>query len=69
MMTNIMTFELKDAIISQMEFSSHPDDMPTEQFMLNFTWIRWTYNVQNSNMDPGGSVSAEWDLTTNQPKV
>jgi type VI secretion system secreted protein Hcp len=69
MMTNIMTFELRDAIISQMEFNSHPDDMPTEQFSLNFTWIRWTYNVQNNDMTAGGNVSAEWDCSCNHPKV
>lgn len=64
---NIMTFALRDAIISEIQFQSHPDDMPTEQFKLNFTEILWTYTVQLPNMKANGNVKAGWSLMRNRP--
>jgi type VI secretion system secreted protein Hcp len=64
---NIMTFALRDAIISEIQFQSHPDDMPTEQFKLNFTEILWTYTVQTPDMQVKGNVTAGWSLTHNKP--
>ncbi len=65
--TNIITFELKNAIISHIEFQSHPNDMPTEQFMLNFTAIRWTCNVQKNDVTAGGSITTAWNVSANVP--
>lgn len=65
--TNIMTFELRDTIITEIQFQSHPDDMPTEQFKLNFTEILWTYTVQLPDMSSGGSMKAGWSLLRNRP--
>jgi type VI secretion system secreted protein Hcp len=64
---NIITFALRDALISEIQFQSHPDDMPTEQFKLNFSEILWTYNVQLANMQVKGSVAAGWSLARNRP--
>jgi type VI secretion system secreted protein Hcp len=64
---NIMTFALRDAIITEIQFQSHPDDMPTEQFKLNFTEILWTYTVQLPDMKAGGNMKAGWSLLRNRP--
>jgi type VI secretion system secreted protein Hcp len=56
--TTIMTFALRDALISEIQFQSHPDDMPTEQFKLNFTEILWSY---------GSQAAAGWSLARNRP--
>ncbi|MEG1055879.1 MAG: hypothetical protein RSF79_27985 [Janthinobacterium sp.] len=34
--------------VSESELQSHPDDMPTAQFKLNFTEILWSYSVQQA---------------------
>lgn len=64
---NIITISLRDALISEIQFQSHPDDMPTEQFKLNFSEILWTYNVQMSNMQVKGNVATGWSLARNRP--
>ena len=64
---NILTFKLRDALISEIQFQSHPDDMPTEQFKLNFTEIVWSYNVQLTNMQTLGAVVSGWSLAHNRP--
>lgn len=64
---NIITFALRDALISEIQLQSHPDDMPTEQFKLNFTEVLWTYNVQLANMQVKGSVATGWSLARNRP--
>lgn len=65
--SNIMTISLRDAIISENQFQSHPDDMPTEQFKLNFTEILWTYNVQKASTGNGGQFHAGWSVARNRP--
>lgn len=64
---NIMTFSIRDALISEIQFQSHPDDMPTEQFKLNFTEILWDYTVQNVDTSRAGKKSAGWSLMRNRP--
>jgi len=64
---NILTIALRDAIISEIQFQSHPDDMPTEQFKLNFTEILWTYTVQKADMSSAGNLSTGWSLARNRP--
>ena len=64
---NIMTFWLRDALVSEIQFQSHPDDMPTEQFKLNFTEILWKYTVQLANTDAAKGVKAAgWSLARNR---
>lgn len=63
---NIMTFTLRDALISEIQFQSHPDDMPTEQFKLNFTEILWDYTVQNADTSRAGKKSSGWSLARNR---
>ena len=64
---NIMTFALRDAIISEIQFQSHPNDMPTEQFKLSFTEILWTFTVQEHDMSVAGNVQAGWSVMHNRP--
>ncbi|MBL8471851.1 MAG: type VI secretion system tube protein Hcp [Rhodocyclaceae bacterium] len=64
---NILTISLRDAIISEVQFTSHPDDMPTEQFKLNFTEMLWTYTVQKADLTPAGNVSTGWSIARNRP--
>ncbi len=56
--TRLITFALRDAIVSEIQLQSHPDDMPTEQFKLNFTEILWTYEAQ---------PTTGWSLARNRP--
>ncbi|MFZ0267033.1 type VI secretion system tube protein Hcp [Caulobacter sp.] len=62
----VQTIALRDALVSEIEFQSHPDDMPTERFKLNFTEILWTYVVQTAGATTG-QVSAGWSLARNRP--
>jgi type VI secretion system secreted protein Hcp len=64
---NIITIQLKDALISEIQLQTHPDDMPTEQFKLNFTEIIWTYTVQQNDMKRQGSLSTGWSISKNMP--
>lgn len=64
---NIITIALRDALISEIQMQSHPDDMPTEQFKLNFTEIVWTYTVQATDMSTPGNMSAGWSIARNRP--
>jgi type VI secretion system secreted protein Hcp len=66
-LTNIITFMLRDALISDIQFQTHPDDMPTEEFKLNFTEIVWTSGVQTADLQGQSSVTAGWSLTRNRP--
>jgi type VI secretion system secreted protein Hcp len=63
---NIMTIELRDATITEIQFQSHPDDMPTEQFKINFAEIIWTYNTQNTDTTIKGSIKTGWSFIKNQ---
>ena len=63
---NILTMKLRDALVSEIQFQSHPDDMPTEQFKLNFTEILWTYTIQTADMKTPGSMHAGWSLARNR---
>jgi type VI secretion system secreted protein Hcp len=63
---NIITIALRDAIISEIQMQSHPDDMPTEQFKLNFTEILWTYTVQKADTGTAGNISTGWSLARNR---
>jgi type VI secretion system secreted protein Hcp len=64
---NILTIWLRDALISEVQFQSHPDDMPTEQFKLNFTEILWKYSVQTADMSIAGVKATGWSLARNRP--
>lgn len=63
---NIMTFALCDALISEIQFQSHPDDMPTEQFKLNFTAILWQYSVAKADTTNIGSIETGWSIAKNK---
>ena len=64
---NILTISLRDVLISEIQFQTQTDDMPTEQFKLNFTEILWTYTVQTADMQTPGSMHTGWSLARNRP--
>ncbi len=63
----IMRFELRLAIISEIQFQSHPNDMPTEQFKLNFTEVTWHHQLQGPGMQNKGTMAAGWSIAKNRP--
>lgn len=63
---NILTFELRDTMISEIQLQSHPNDMPTEQFKLSFTEILWTYTVQNTDVSTAGHKRSGWSVARNR---
>lgn len=66
--SNIITFQLRDAIISEIQFQSHPDDMPTEQFKINFTEILWEYTEQRADTKrTAGKHATGWSIARNRP--
>ena len=64
---NIITIALRDALISEIQLQTHPNDMPTEQFKLNFTEILWSYSVQPADGQPGARHTTGWSLARNRP--
>jgi len=64
--SNIITLALRDAMLSEIQFQSHPDDMPTEQFKLNFTEILWTYTTQLANTKATGNLVSGWSFAQNR---
>ncbi|MDD5057594.1 MAG: type VI secretion system tube protein Hcp [Sideroxydans sp.] len=64
---SIMTFYLRGALISEIQLQSHPDDMPTEQFKINFTEIIWEYAAQQSDANLAAVKAAGWSIARNRP--
>jgi type VI secretion system secreted protein Hcp len=63
----LMTIQLRDAIISEIQLQSHPNDAPTEQFKLNFTEILWTYSVPSPDNGNSSHFTSGWSILRNQP--
>ena len=51
---NVITIALRNAMISEFQLQTHADDMPTEQFKLNFTEILWGHSVQQADGEDAG---------------
>lgn len=64
---NLMTIWLRDAMISEIQLQTHPDDMPTEQFKISFTEILWHFTVQLADTKILGKRTAGWSLARNRP--
>lgn len=64
---NIITIALRDAIISEIQLQTQPNDMPTEQFKLSFTEILWTYAAQQADLRTAGKQSSGWSIARNRP--
>ncbi|MFC7297564.1 type VI secretion system tube protein Hcp [Herminiimonas aquatilis] len=58
---NVMTITLRDALITEMQMQAHADDMPTEQFKLNFTEVLWSYSAQLSASHVADKVATGWN--------
>ncbi|KAB8042696.1 Hcp family type VI secretion system effector [Janthinobacterium aquaticum] len=63
---SLITFALRDAIISEIQFQTHPNDMPTEQFKLSFTEILWTYDAQQSRSKGVAAQTTGWSVLKNR---
>jgi type VI secretion system secreted protein Hcp len=64
---NIMTIWLRDALITEIQLQTHPDDMPTEQFKLNFTEILWQNTTRLVGTKTLGQSMSGWSLARNRP--
>lgn len=63
----IMQFELRLAMISELQFQSHPNDMATEQFKLNFTELLWQHQPQDSSIGNNDALTTGWSTSKNRP--
>ena len=63
----LMQFELTQVLISEIQFQSHPKDMATEQFKLNFTEISWVHCLQGPGLKNQGHVATGWSVARNRP--
>jgi len=63
----IMQFHLRYALISEIQMQTHPNDMPTAQFKLNFAEILWRFRIQEADTTAGGNLTAGWSLARNAP--
>jgi type VI secretion system secreted protein Hcp len=63
----IMTYEMKNVLISSYSVGGGGGGKPQETVTLNFTSISWTYKPQQDTGDATGQTSATWDLTKNAP--
>jgi type VI secretion system secreted protein Hcp len=61
----LVTYVLRDALVSEIGFQTHPDGEPTESFKLNFNEILWS--VASLGGPNTGVVSAGWSLAQNRP--
>lgn len=61
--TPVMVFSLRDAVISEIQLECPPNDLPIEQFKLNFTEILWRYTLGAGD----GAMSTGWSLMHNRP--
>lgn len=59
--TLVMQYVLRNVIISDIQFQSHPNDMATEAFQLNSTEISWSHHSVDSVHSSG------WNLLRNRP--
>lgn len=60
----VMIYALRDTLISEIEFQTHPDGAPTERFKLNFTEILWSHTVPAAQGQP--RVIAGWSIARNR---
>jgi type VI secretion system secreted protein Hcp len=63
----ILQFQLKYALVSEIQMQTHPNDAPTEQFKLNFAEVIWKFQVQTADVSAGGFITAGWSLARNAP--
>ena len=63
---NIITVELRDAMITGIQFQSHPDDMPTEEFTLSFTEILWTFHISGGTDGSANQIKKGWSILHNR---
>jgi type VI secretion system secreted protein Hcp len=65
----IVQISLWNCMISSVQAQSHPNDMATEQFTLNYTDIEWTSVHQGVDANAGGNVSYKWSVARNRQTV
>jgi type VI secretion system secreted protein Hcp len=66
---SIMTISLYNCMVASVQAQSHPNDMATEQLMLNFTDVSWSATHQDSAATSIGSTVAEWSITRNRSEL
>lgn len=66
---SIMTISLWNCMISSVQAQSHPNDMATEQFTLNFTDIEWSATHQGVDAQVSGQLAYRWSVARNRQTV
>ena len=63
-----LIIKLNDILVSSYQSggSSSSDQLPTDQFSLNYAKIEFTYKEQKPDGSLGGDVRAGWDLKANK---
>jgi len=62
----ILTYEMKDVVISSISIGGGGGGKPTESVTLNYSQISWTYKPQMVNNQTKGQDAAKWNLATNK---
>jgi len=62
----IMSYELKNALISSVSTGGGGGGKPQETVTFNYTKITWTYKAQKPEGDATGNDSAKWSLESNK---
>ena len=66
---SIMTITLWNCMISSVQAQSHPNDMATEQFTLNYTDIEWSATHQGVDAMVKGHLAYRWSVARNRQTV
>ncbi len=59
-------YTLGDAYVTSVSIGGGGDSVPIETVTMQYTGIKWEYNVQGEEGNSEGSVSANWNLETNR---
>jgi type VI secretion system secreted protein Hcp len=65
----IIVISLWNCMISSIQAQSHPNDMATEQFTLNYTDIEWSAAHQGVNAMVTGFLAYKWSVARNRQTV
>jgi type VI secretion system secreted protein Hcp len=61
-----LQYELADVMVTSVHHADDEDDVPVEEFSLNYQKFEITYTTQKASGKPGTPVHAGWDLATNK---
>jgi type VI secretion system secreted protein Hcp len=60
-----LKYKLSDVLVTSLQHADSEEEIPTEQFSLNYAKVESTYSPSTPSGKLGSSVSAGWDLSKN----